>query len=214
MKKLSASILAANWLRLGDEIKRVENAGCDCIHIDVTDGHFVSNLTMGIDITAAVCAYTDLRVDVHLMIDQPEKFITKFINAGADAVIFHAEATKHPFELIKDIQQQDKLVGVALDPATRIEDIEHYLDKIDIVLLVSVCVGFGGQQFIDEVDKKIKKLCKIRKDKGLNFEIQVDGGITVHNGLQKYAIGVDNLVGGSMFFKAENVNHVVKELKK
>lgn len=213
MKKVSASILSANWLKLGDELKRAEEAGCDCIHVDVTDGHFVSNLTMGMDITRAVCSATSLRTDVHLMIEEPGRFIAAFAEAGADSITFHQEATAHPIELIREIKKRNKLAGVALDPATPVELIEHYLDQVDLVLLVAVCVGFGGQKFIPAVDKKIKRLARMRAEKGLHFEIQVDGGINTENGAQKRALGVDNLVGGSMIFLSEDISETVRLLK-
>ena len=213
MKQVSASILSANWLKLGEELKRAEDAGCDCIHVDITDGHFVSNLTMGIDITRAVCSATRLRTDVHLMIEEPGRFIAPFAEAGADSITFHAEATAHPFELIREIKKHGKLAGVALDPATPVEAMEHYLDQLDLVLLVAVCVGFGGQKFIDAVDEKIKRLAQMRKDKGLAFEIQVDGGINTQNGAAKRALGVDNLVGGSMIFLSTDIKETVRLLK-
>jgi len=213
MKQVSASILSANWLKLGEELKRAEEAGCDCIHVDITDGHFVSNLTMGMDITRAVCNFTGLRADVHLMIEEPGRFIQAFADTGADSITFHHEATAHPFELIREIKRHGKLAGVALDPATPVEAIEHYLDQVDLVLLVAVCVGFGGQKFIDAVDEKIKRLAKMRKDKDLHFEIQVDGGINTSNGAQKRALGVDNLVGGSMIFLSEDIKETVRLLK-
>lgn len=213
MKKVSASILSANWLRLGEELKRAEEAGCDCIHVDVTDGHFVSNLTMGMDITRAVCKASNLRVDAHLMISEPGRFIDAFADAGADSITFHAEATSHPFELIKQIKKHGKMAGVALDPATPIESISYYLDQLDIVLLVSVCVGFGGQSFIGAMDEKIVRLAQMRAERNLNFEIQVDGGINTANGTQKRALGVDNLVGGSMIFLAESMKETVRQLK-
>lgn len=213
MKQVSASILSANWLVLGEELRRAEEAGCDCVHIDVTDGHFVGNLTMGMDITRAVCGATSLRKDVHLMIEEPGGFIQAFADAGADSITFHAEATAHPIELIREIKRHGKLAGVALDPATPVETLEHYLDQVDLVLLVAVCVGFGGQKFIDAVDEKITRLAKMRKDKGLSFEIQVDGGINTSNGAQKRALGVDNLVGGSMIFLSKDIKETVRLLK-
>jgi len=213
MKKVSASILSANWLYLGEELKRAEEAGCDCIHVDITDGHFVSNLTMGMDITRAVCDYTPLRTDVHLMIEEPGRFIAAFSDAGADSITFHHEATAHPIELIREIKKRGKLAGVALDPATPIELLEHYLDQVDLVLLVAVCVGFGGQKFIDAVDEKIKRLAQMRKDKNLHFEIQIDGGINTTNGAQKRALGVDNLVGGSTIFLSDDIKETVRLLK-
>ena len=213
MKQVSASILSANWLELGEELKRAEEAGCDCIHVDITDGHFVGNLTMGMDITRAVCNFTNLRTDVHLMIEEPGRFIAAFADTGADSITFHHEATAHPFELIREIKKHGKLAGVALDPATPVEAIEHYLDQVDLVLLVAVCVGFGGQKFIDAVDEKIKRLAKMRSDKDLHFEIQVDGGINTSNGAEKRALGVDNLVGGSMIFLSEEIHETVRLLK-
>ena len=213
MKQVSASILSANWLVLGEELRRAEEAGCDCVHIDVTDGHFVGNLTMGMDITRAVCGATSLRKDVHLMIEEPGRFIQAFADAGADSITFHAEATAHPIELIREIKRQGKLAGVALDPATPVETLEHYLDQVDLVLLVAVCVGFGGQKFIDAVDEKITRLAKMRKEKGLSFEIQVDGGINTSNGAQKRALGVDNLVGGSMIFLSKDIKETVRLIK-
>jgi len=213
MKQVSASILSANWLKLGEELKRAEEAGCDCIHVDITDGHFVSNLTMGIDITRAVCGATGLRTDVHLMIEEPGHFIQAFVDAGADSITFHHEATVHPFELIREIKKHGKLAGVALDPATQVEAVEHYLDQLDLVLLVAVCVGFGGQKFIDAVDEKIKRLVRMRKEMGLQFEIQVDGGINTQNGAAKRALGVDNLVGGSMIFLSTDIEETVRLLK-
>ena len=213
MKEVSASILSANWLVLGEELRRAEEAGCDCVHIDVTDGHFVGNLTMGMDITRAVCGATCLRKDVHLMIAEPGRFIQAFAEAGADSITFHAEATAHPIELIREIKKHGKLAGVALDPATPVETLEHYLDQVDLVLLVAVCVGFGGQKYIDAVDEKIIRLVKMRKDKNLQFEIQVDGGINTTNGAQKRALGVDNLVGGSMIFLSEDIAKTVRLLK-
>lgn len=213
MKKVSASILSADWLHLGDELYRAEKAGCDCVHIDVTDGHFVSNLTMGMDITRAVCKASNLRADVHLMISEPGRFIDAFVEAGADSITFHAEATMHPFELIRQIKKHGKLAGVALDPATPVEVIEHYLGELDLVLLVAVCVGFGGQKYIDAVDEKIRRLVRMRREKNLAFEIQVDGGINAENGAAKIALGVDNLVGGSMIFLADDLAETVRRLK-
>ncbi len=213
MTKVSASILSADWLRLGEELKRAEEAGCDCVHIDVTDGHFVSNLTMGMDIARAVCGFTRLRVDVHLMIAEPGRFIGAFADTGADSITFHAEATAHAFEVIKEIKKRGKLAGVALDPATPVEMIEHYLDQLDIVLLVSVCVGFGGQPFIGAVDDKLRRLAAMREARGLSFEIQVDGGINTGNGREKHRLGADNLVGGSMIFLAEDLPETVRKLK-
>ena len=172
----------------------MEQSGCDSIHIDITDGHFVPNLTMGVDIAEAVCAASKLRKDVHLMIARPQDFIKKFADVGADLILFHHEATTHPFEMIKYIRETGKMVGVALDPATRIQSIEHYLHAVDVVLIVAVCVGFGGQKYIEAMDSKIKQLSDMREQKGLNFEIQIDGGINPDNIAEAAAVntyGID-----------------------
>lgn len=213
MLKLSASILSADFLNLGSDIKRAEESGCDCIHIDITDGHFVPNLCMGIDIAKAVCGSTDLRCDVHLMIDNPEDFILKFANAGADMIFFHAEATAHPYEMIKYIRETGKKVGVGLDPATPIEAVRPYMHAVDAINQVSVCVGFGGQSYIEATDKKLKQLVEARNQLALDYEIQVDGGINIHNALEKHAKGADTLIAGTMFFKSRDIGAVVKQLK-
>jgi len=213
MTRLSASILSADWLHLGDDIRRVEEGGCDCIHIDITDGHFVPNITMGVDITEAVCEMTKLRTDVHLMIDNPEDFIHKFANVGADMIFFHAEATVHPFEMIKYIRETGKQIGVALDPATPIDTVKPYLHAVDAVNQIAVCVGFGGQSYIEATDEKIRELAAARKELGLNFEIQVDGGINTGNAHEKLALGVDTLIAGTMFFESDDVHQVVNKLK-
>ena len=213
MHQLSASILSANFLKLGEEVTRVEKAGCDCLHIDIIDGHFAPNLAMGLNVAEAVCAHTCMRKDVHLMIANPEQFIKSFADAGVDSITFHAEATVHPFEIIKYIRETGKMVGVALDPGTPIEAIRHYIDAVDIVLLVAVCVGFGGQKYIDAVDKKILQLNHMKREAELDFEIQVDGGINADNALDKVELGVDTLVAGSMFFLADNVEEVIRKVK-
>ena len=191
----------------------MEQGGCDVLHIDVTDGHFVPNLTMGLCVTEAACKATSLRKDAHLMISRPQDFIKKFADAGADLILFHHEATSHPFEMIKYIRENDKMAGVALDPATPVQSIAHYLHAVDAVLVVAVCVGFGGQAYIAEMDAKIEELVRLRREKGLSFEIQVDGGLTPANAREKHGIGVDTLVAGSMFFRSPDVRRLVKQLK-
>ncbi|MEZ4628832.1 MAG: ribulose-phosphate 3-epimerase [Eubacteriales bacterium] len=166
MKQVSASILSANWLKLGEELKRAEEAGCDCIHVDITDGHFVSNLTMGMDISRAVCNFTNLRTDVHLMIEEPGRFIAAFADSGADSITFHHEATAHPFELIREISVCWASSQVwRLIPQRRWKLSSTILTVVDLVPLVAVCVGFGGQRFIDAVDEKIKRLARCEKTK-------------------------------------------------
>jgi ribulose-phosphate 3-epimerase len=213
MLRLSASILSADFLNLQQDIARMEKGGCDVLHIDITDGHFVPNLTMGICVAEAACKATSMRKDVHLMISRPQDFIKKFSDAGADMIFFHAEATAHPFEMIKYIRECGKLVGVALDPGTRVQSIAHYLHAVDAVLVVAVCVGFGGQSYIEEMDAKVKELVRLRSEKGFSFEIQVDGGLTADNARAKHDIGVDTLVAGSMFFQSPDVRGLVSQIK-
>jgi len=213
MLRLSASILSADFLKLGEEIIRMERGGCDALHIDITDGHFVRNLTMGICAAEAVCGLTHLRRDVHLMISRPQDFIKKFSDIGADFIFFHAEATAHPFEMTKYIRECGKQAGVALDPGTPVSAVAHYLHAVDAVLLVSVCVGFGGQKYISETDAKIKELAHIRRINGYSFEIQVDGGLTLDNARSKYKLGADTLVAGTMFFKSPDTGALVQRLK-
>lgn len=214
MLRLSASILSADYLYLGDDIRHAEEGGCDCIHIDVTDGHFVPNLTMGVDIAQAVCNATSLRTDVHLMISNPQDFIWKFADAGADMIFFHAEATCHPFEIIRYIRQTGKKAGVALDPATPIETVRPYLHAVDAVNQIAVCVGFGGQSYIEATDEKIRQLVRTRSELGLDYEIQVDGGINTENALEKHKLGVDTLIAGTMFFSSNDIHELVYQLKK
>jgi ribulose-phosphate 3-epimerase len=213
MLALSASILSADFLRLQEEITRMEQGGCDVLHIDVTDGHFVPNLTMGLCVAEAACRATKMRKDAHLMISRPQDFIKKFADAGADLILFHHETTSHPFEMIKYIRESGKMAGVALDPATPVRSIAHYLHAVDAVLLVTVCVGFGGQAYIDEMDAKVEELVSLRREKGLSFEIQVDGGLTPENVRAKHELGVDTLVAGSMLFQSPNVRQLVRQLK-
>lgn len=214
MLRLSASILSADYLHLGKDIRRAEDGGCDCIHIDVTDGHFVPNLTMGVDIAQAVCSATSLRTDVHLMISNPQDFICKFSDAGADMIFFHAEATCHPFEMIRYIRSTGKKVGVALDPATPIEAVRPYLHAVDAVNQIAVCVGFGGQSYMEATDEKLRQLVRARRELGLDFEIQVDGGINVKNALEKHGLGADTLIAGTMFFSSDNIKEMVYQFKK
>ena len=213
MLKLSASILSADFLKLGEDIARMEQGGCDILHIDITDGHFVPNLTMGICVAESACKITKMRKDVHLMISRPQDFIKKFSDAGGDLILFHHEATAHPFEMIKYIRECGKMVGVALDPGTRVSSIAHYLHAVEAVLVVAVCVGFGGQSYIEEMDGKIDELVRLRREKGLEFEIQVDGGLTPENARLKHGIGVDTLVAGSMFFQSPDVASLVRQIK-
>ncbi len=214
MKKIqiSPSILSADFSRLGDDIKRLEESGADMIHVDVMDGHFVPNLTIGPPVIKSLRKYTKLPFDVHLMIDPVHKYIKDYSDAGADIITFHPEATTNILETINLIKSLNKKVGISLNPNTEVYAAEEYLDKIDLILVMSVHPGFGGQKFISEVLKKIKNLDQIRKEKKLNFKIEIDGGINFETSKIAVEAGVDILVSGTTIFK-ENNGDLKKNIK-
>ncbi len=214
MKKIqiSTSILSADFSRLGDDIKRLEESGADMIHVDVMDGHFVPNLTIGPPVIKSLRKYTKLPFDVHLMINPVHKYIKDYSDAGADIITFHPEATENILETINLIKSFNKKVGISLNPDTKINVTEEHLDKIDLILIMSVYPGFGGQKFISEVLKKIKDLDKIRKEKKLNFKIEIDGGINFETSKIAVDAGVDILVSGTTIFK-ENSGDIKKNIK-
>ncbi|MDC3249680.1 ribulose-phosphate 3-epimerase, partial [Candidatus Pelagibacter sp.] len=179
--KISPSILSADFSQLGNEIKRLEEGGADMIHVDVMDGHFVPNLTMGPPIIKTLRKYTKLIFDVHLMISPVHKYIQDYADAGADIITIHPEATKDLEHSIRHIKNLNKKVGVSLNPETKTNLITDLLDKIDLVLIMSVNPGFGGQKFMPEVLEKIKELKKIKDQKNLVFDIEIDGGINFDN---------------------------------
>ena len=183
MKKIqiSPSILAADFSQLGNEIKRLEEGGADMIHVDVMDGHFVPNLTIGPPVIKSLKKNSSLIFDVHLMISPVHKYIEAYSDAGADIITIHPEATDDLDLSISKIKQLKKKVGVSLNPETKIDNIIQFLDKIDLVLIMSVNPGFGGQKFMPEVLSKVKKLKSIQKEKKLNFDIEIDGGINFEN---------------------------------
>tara|TARA_B100001939_G_C16922225_1_gene609930 strand:+ start:398 stop:1057 length:660 start_codon:yes stop_codon:yes gene_type:complete len=214
MKKIqiSPSILSADFSKLGDDIKKLEESGADMIHVDVMDGHFVPNLTIGPPVIKSLRKYTKLPFDVHLMIDPVHKYIKDYSDAGADIITFHPEATENIFETINLIKSLNKKVGISLNPNTKISAAEEHLDKIDLILIMSVYPGFGGQKFIDDVVKKIIDLDKIREDKKLNFKIEIDGGINFDTAKIAIKAGVDILVSGTTVFK-ENNGDLKKNIK-
>ena len=206
MKKIqiSPSILSADFSQLGNEIKRLEKGGADMIHVDVMDGHFVPNLTIGPPVIKALKKNTSIMFDVHLMISPVHKYIDAYSDAGADIITIHPEATDDLKSSISKIKTLNKKVGVSLNPKTKIEIIEKYLNQIDLVLIMSVNPGFGGQKFMPEVLTKIKELKKIQKEKGIDFDIEIDGGINFDNAKTAIEAGANILVSGTTIFKSNN----------
>ena len=204
MKKIqiSPSILAGDFSNLGSEIKRLEQGGADMIHVDVMDGHFVPNLTIGPPVIKSLRNFTKLPFDVHLMIDPVHKYIKDYAEAGANIITIHPEATENLEESINYIKELGKKIGVSLNPNTPIKVIENLLDKINLVLVMSVYPGFGGQKFIPEVIDKIKDLKTIKDKRKLNFDIEVDGGINFLNSKTVIEAGANILVSGTTIFKS------------
>ncbi len=206
MKKIqiSPSILSADFSQLGKEIKRLEESGADLIHVDVMDGHFVPNITIGPPVIKTLRKYTNLPFDVHLMISPVHKYIKNFADAGSDIITIHPEATENLVDSIKLIKHLKKKVGVSLNPNTEIDIIEKYLGEIDLILIMSVYPGFGGQKFIPKIIEKIKKIYQIKKKNDLTFDIEVDGGINFSNSKEVISAGANILVSGTTIFKENN----------
>ena len=206
MKKIqiSPSILSADFSQLGKEIKRLEEGGADMIHVDVMDGHFVPNLTIGPPVIKSLKKHSSILFDVHLMISPVHKYIEAYANAGADIITIHPEATNNMDLSITKIRELNKKVGVSLNPETKVDVLIDHLNKIDLVLIMSVNPGFGGQKFTPEVLSKIKQLKKIQTEKNLNFDIEIDGGINFDNSKDAIEAGANILVSGTTIFKSNN----------
>ncbi|MDP2755760.1 MAG: ribulose-phosphate 3-epimerase [Nitrospirota bacterium] len=213
MVKIAPSILSANFLKLGEEIKAAEAAGADMLHIDIMDGHFVPNITIGSSIVKSIRKITPLPLDVHLMIEEPDKYLRDFIKAGADYLTVHYEASVHLHRTIQRIKESGIKAGVSLNPATPIWSLEHILPDADIALLMSVNPGFGGQDFIPQIIDKIKTLKNLLREKGFPTLIEVDGGVKLENAADIISAGADILVMGSAFFNSKNYGTTIKQFR-
>ena len=213
MNILSSSILSADFARLGSQIEEVDKAGTHYIHIDVMDGMFVPSISYGMPIVKSIRGITDKLFDVHLMIVDPIRYIKNFVDVGADSVTFHQEATDDPMAVIDEIHKYGKKAGIAIKPATPIDAIVPYLEKIEMVLVMTVEPGFGGQQLIPETLDKVRELRKLIDEKGLDVDIQVDGGIYIDNVEEILEAGANVIVSGSGIFKG-NISENVKTFRK
>lgn len=211
---LAPSILASDYSKLADQIKECEKGGAQWIHCDSMDGHFVPNITFGPGIVEAVGRVTDLFLDVHLMIEEPDRYLENFIDAGADQITVHYETCPHLHRTLQVIKQHGVLAGVAVNPATSLQNIEPVLDLVDLVLVMSVNPGFGGQDFIPKTYERLGKMAALRSEGNFNYLVSVDGGVNLNN-IEKVArAGADVLVAGSAVFKAQNIPKRIEELQK
>ena len=214
MIKLAPSILSADFARLLEDVKKVEKAGCEYLHIDVMDGHFVPNITLGPAIVKSLRKDVNMVFDTHLMIENPDDYIKDFVDAGSDLIVVHAEACRHLHRTIQNIKSYNVKAGVALNPATSIESIKHIIEDVDMVLIMTVNPGFGGQSFIESMLDKIKELKQLIDDKNLNVDIQVDGGIKPDNIHKVVEAGANIIVAGSAIFNSENIEETVSLMRK
>jgi ribulose-phosphate 3-epimerase len=213
MIKLAPSILSADFANLERDIKMVEQAGAELLHIDVMDGHFVPNITIGAPVVKSLRKVSNLVLDVHLMISQPENYIKDFADAGADIITVHAEAATHLHRLIQMIKKEGCKAAVALNPATPLSVLDYVLEDLDMVLIMSVNPGFGGQKFIPSALDKIKTLRSMINEKNLNIDIQVDGGIALDNIAEVVSCGANVLVAGSAIFNSPEPALAIKKMK-
>ena len=213
MVKIAPSILSSNFAKLGNEIKEVEEGGADYIHVDVMDGHFVPNITIGPLIVEAIRPVTDLPLDVHLMIENPDHYIQSFSDAGADIISVHVEACTHLHRTIQLIKSCGKKAGVVINPATPVDTIQHIIEDVNLVLLMTVNPGFGGQKFIDSVVPKIRQVKQMVDEKGLNIDIEVDGGVNPETARICKQAGANVLVAGSAIFNKGDRKKAISDIR-
>lgn len=211
--KLAPSILSADFAKLLDDVKKIEAGGADYIHVDVMDGHFVPNISFGAPVMKCLNGKTSVPYDVHLMIENPDDYIEDFVTAQTEYITVHQEACRHLHRTIQNIKSKGVKAGVSINPATPVETLSCILEDVDLVLIMSVNPGFGGQKFIPSAVSKVKELAALKKERNLNFVIEIDGGVTLDNAKMLEEAGVELAVAGSAVFKTEDPAETVKRFK-